>query len=153
MEGEAPANRFTWATIVFAFVGSVVMYGVLAYMLQQSGDRPSASGLEAMRLPTTLLGIASLVASVVWAQWRLAVRGEYASSTTDIPTPRQCIVHTLIALSFAEACAVFGLLLFFVGASFTDFLMFAVPSVAVMLFFVLPKGSAYWTAWESRREE
>jgi len=153
MEREPPANRLTWATIVFAFVGSVVMYGVLAYMLQQSGSRPSASGLEAMRLPTTLLGVASLVASVVWAQWRLAVRGEYASITTDTPTPKQFILHTFIALSFAEACAVFGLLLFFTGASFTDFLMFAVPSMAVMLFFVLPKGNAYWTAWESRPEE
>jgi hypothetical protein len=152
MTPEGFPNRLTWATIVFAFIGSVVMYGVLAYMLQQSGERAVSPGLDAMRLPVTLLGIACLVASVVWTRLRLVVHGEYASTTGDIPSPRQFITHTFIALSLAEACAVFGLLLFFSGASLTDFLMFAVPSVVVMLFFVLPRGSAYWTAWENRRE-
>lgn len=146
-------NRLTWATIVFAFIGSVVMYGVLAYMLQQSGERTASPGLEATRLPVTLLGVACLVASVLWAQLRLVVHGDYASTRDDIPAPRHFITHTVIALAFAEACAVFGLLLSFLGASWTDFLRFAIPSVAVMVLFVLPKGSAYWRVWESRQEE
>lgn len=150
---EGSQNRLMWATIVFFFIGSVVMYGVLAYMLQQSGERTVSTGLEAMRLPLTLLGVACLVASVVWAQLRLTVHGEYASATGDVPLPRHFITHTVIALAFAEACAIFGLILFFLGASWTDFLMFALPSVAVMILFVLPKGGAYWKAWESRQEE
>ncbi len=146
-------NRLTWATIVFAFIGSVIMYGALAYMLQQSSERTVSPGLEAMRLPVTLLGIACLVASVLWTQLRLVVHGEYASTVGDIPAPKQFITHTVIALAFAEACAVFGLLLFFLGASWTDFLLFALPSIAVMVLFVLPKGNAYWSVWESRQEE
>ncbi len=146
-------NRLTWATIVFAFIGSVVMYGVLVYVLQQSGERTASPGLESMRLPVTLLGIACLVAAMVWAQLRLTVHGEYATTTRNLPSPQQFTTYTVIALAFAEACAVFGLLLFFLGASWVDFLMFAVPSVAVMVFFVLPKGNAYWRVQESGREE
>lgn len=153
MVPESSSNRLTWATIVFAFIGSVIMYGVLAYMLQQSGERTASPGLEAMRLPVTLLGIACLVVSVLWAQLRLVVHGEYASTTGDIPAPRQFITHTVIALAFAEACAVFGLLLFFLGASWTDFLLFAIPSIGVMVLFVFPRGIAYWRIWESRQEE
>ncbi|MCS6830744.1 MAG: hypothetical protein NZ749_08895 [bacterium] len=150
---EGTQNRLTWNTIVFGFIGSVVMYGVLAYMLQQGGQRTLSPALDEIRLPITLLGIACLVISVVWAQLRLVVHGEYASRTEDLPSPGQFVIYTVIALAFAEACAIFGLLLFFLGASWTDFLLFALPSVAVMVLFVLPKGGAYWNVWESRREE
>lgn len=150
---QGPSNRLTWSTIVFAFIGSVVMYGVLAYSLEQTGAHVTSDVLEPLRLPVTLLGIACLVASVLWAQLRLSVQREFPAVAGALPEPRQFITHTIIALAFAEACAIFGLLYFFVGASLTDFLMFAVPSVVVMVVFVLPKGSAYWQAWESRREE
>ncbi|GIV17840.1 MAG: hypothetical protein KatS3mg022_3275 [Armatimonadota bacterium] len=150
--GTGP-NRLTWATIVFAFIGSVVMYGVLVYLIQRGDERTVSPGLESMRLPVTLLGIACLIAAVVWAQLRLSVHGEHATTTGKLTSPQQFTTHTVIALAFAEACAVFGLLLFFLGSSRADFLMFAVPSVAVMVFFVLPKGDAYWKVQESRREE
>ncbi len=150
---QASPNRLTWATMVFAFIGSVVMYGVLAYVLEQSGAHATSDVLEPLRLPLTLIGIACLVASVVWAQLRLSVQREFPAIAGALPEPRQFIAHTIIALAFAEACAIFGLLYFFVGASLADFLMFAVPSVVVMVVFVLPKGNAYWQAWESRREE
>lgn len=148
--GTSP-NRLTWATIVFAFIGSVVMYGVLIYMLQQSGERTGSPSLDSWRLPATLLAIASLIASMVWTQLRLSHHGEQATAGRNLPSPQQFTTHTVIALAFAEACAVFGLLLFFLGASWVDFLMFAVPSIAVMVFFVLPRGNAYWEAQESRR--
>lgn len=146
-------NRLTWATIVFAFIGSVVMYGVLAYILTRSGAHTTSDLLEPLRLPVTLMGIACLVVSIVWAQLRLSVQREFPAIAGALPEPRQFITRTIIALAFAEACAILGLLFFFVGGSLTDFLLFAVPSVAVMLIVILPKGGAYWQVWESRQEE
>ncbi|MER3472610.1 MAG: hypothetical protein C4335_00955 [Armatimonadota bacterium] len=155
---QSSPNRLTWATMVFAFIGSVVMYGVLAYILAQSGAHTTSDLLEPLRLPVTLIGIACLVVSVVWAQLRLSVQREFVprgfpAIAGALPEPRQFITHTIIALAFAEACAILGLLFFFVGGSLTDFLLCAVPSVAVMLIVILPKGGAYWQAWESRQEE
>lgn len=43
------------------------------------------------------------------------------------------MVHSVVALVFAEGCVVFGLMLFFLGAPFGEFLVFAVPSAAVIV--------------------
>ncbi len=148
-----PANRLTWMTIVFGFAGSLVMYAVLAYMLDQSGARVQSTSLQAMRLPVSLMAVVCLLVSVIWSQLRLAVHVESVAQSGDLPSPQRFVTYSVIALAFAEACAVFGLILFFLGAPFNELLMFIVPSAVVMLFVILPKGAGYWRAWESRREE
>ncbi len=145
-------NRLTWLTIVFAFIGSLVMYGMLAYTLDSSGARAVTEGLETIRLPISLLAIFVLLASIVWAQLRLTVHAMSPSSATDLLPPQKYIANTLISLALAEACAIVGLLMFFLGASYGEFLVFVVPSAVVMAVVILPKGIAYWQVWENRPE-
>lgn len=149
--GSAP-NRLTWSTLVFAFIGSVVMYGVLAVILAQSGALTASPVLGSIRIPFMVLGIMSLVASTVWAQMMLGVASDYAERTGDLPTPGQFLMRTIIALALAEVCAILGLVLFFLGAPLSELTAFVVGSAAVMVLFILPKGGAYWRAWESQRE-
>lgn len=147
-------NRIMWFTVVFAFLGSVVMYGAMAWKMEAVTARQVSESLVQMRLPIMCMAVFCLVLSVLWSQLKLTIPAEVViGSSRKLQSAGRFLTHTLIALALAEAVAIFGLLLFFLGASLADFLMLAAPSAAVMVIFIIPKGIVYWNVHESLQEE
>jgi hypothetical protein len=153
MNKQTTAKKTTWFIIFFAFVTSVGVYGLLCFIIQQSKSPPQPQSI----LPTVrpILYAAAgvcLLASIVWMHLKSQGKAKMVGEPLTLPSPDEFQTATITALSLADTCAPFGLLLFFLGAPIAEFARFAVASVVVMLFFILPKGMGYWTEWEMHQQ-
>ncbi len=129
-----------WFIIFGALVFSVAVYALMVFFIAQSpGSHPKSLVLAQARPVIGALGVASLVASVIWLL--LSVGG---GAKAKLLSYGQFQTRTLIALALAEICALLGLLLFFLGASFAEFGQFALGTLAVDFAFILPSGIAFW---------
>lgn len=132
--------RQGWFIIFGALVASVAVYGLMCFFIAQNPqNHPKSLVLSQIRPVIAGLGVASLLSSVIWLL--LGVGGAKRAARL---TPVQFQTRTLIALALSEVCALLGLLLFFLGASFGEFAQFAFGTWLVDFAFILPCGIAFW---------
>ena len=150
MNTPRPASlRQTWLIIFGALVFSVFVYGLLCYLIEHSPTprRVNAASLAAMRPILIGLGIAALVVSVGWL--RFNIDGKIGDGSRDLAlSPGQFQTNSIVALALSEACCIFGLLLFFIGAPIKEFAIFALGTLFIDFAFILPRGLQFWSAYE-----
>lgn len=117
-----------------AIAGSVIVYGLAVFLLEQQGYRPALAALPTA-LPYGLLVLGVLVVGV--AVQRLGREVVRATTVLRLRT------LTIVRLTLAEAVAIFGLVLYllsgslqwfatFVGLSFLAFMLLAAQMPAVV---------------------
>jgi len=144
---HSSAPRRTWLTILVALAFSVLMYGFLAFLIENGkAPRVVSSSLPTLRALMTLFAVGELAASVAWLQF--ATQGKMSDSGGPILTPAQFQTQSIVAMALAEACCISGLLLFFLGNTLKQFIPFMAGTLAVFFLFILPKGLRYFAAWE-----
>jgi len=145
------ALRRTWLTILVALAFSALMYGLLAFFIENGkAPRVISSSLPTMRALMTLFAVAELGASVAWLQF--ATQGKMSDSGGPILTPAKFQEQSIVAMALAEACSVSGLLLFFMGNTLRQFVPFIAGTLAVFFLFILPKGLRYFAAWDEAQK-
>ena len=158
--GQTQTNRQTWLIIFAALVGSVAMYGLLCFFVTQgriahpqSAPKPPVNVLRWM---FTAMAVIALLASVAWmymkTNGKIGDGSTFGVSKVQVMTPGEFQTQSIVALALAEACTIYGLALFFMGASMRDFVPFAAGTLLVDLFFILPRGLKYWSSWEQKQK-
>lgn len=152
-ENGSPQVKRSWYIIFFAFVGSIGVYGLLGFLLQQQRSVPaSEQALGSIRPVMYGLAAICLLASFFWAWAKMRVDLERVGEGS-ILSPSEYQTATILALALAEVCSLLGLTLFFLGASLEEFARFAGANLAVCVFCFLPLGNRYWAAWEKIQSE
>ena len=155
-----PATKKTWFVIFFALTASVAIYGLMAFMIAQNRSAPAPGNSLATLRPIFYIAAGlALIASVGWMHFRthgkIGDRGDVISlpgSQVALMPASQFQTETIVALALAEACSIFGLVLFFLGAPLVEFARFAAGTILVDLLYFLPKGIRYWAAWEMQQK-
>ena len=154
---SAATSKTTWFIIFFALVVSVGIYGLLCFLMAQSRSTPSGNSLGTLRPIFYVLAGASLLASIAWMHFKTygKIGGSPVSPATTAATllsPQEFQTVSITGLAMAEACSIYGLVLFFIGAPIMEFARFAAGTLAVDLLYILPKGISYWAAWEMQQK-
>lgn len=143
------ALRQTWLTIFGALSFSVLVYLLLAYFIEHSpkSRQVNSQTLATMTPIIAFLGVAMLFAAVAYIRFR--VDGKIGEEGRPILlTPEQFQTQSIVAFSLSEACATFGLLLFFLGAPLQQLAYFALGTLFVNFAFILPRGLKFWRSYE-----
>ncbi len=157
---QTQTNRQTWLIIFAAIVGSVAMYGLVCFFIAQgrtahaqSAPKPPA---DVLRWMFTAMAVVTLLASIGWmylkTNGKIGDVSTFGAFTVQVMSPSEFQTQSIVALALAEACTIYGLALFFMGASIRDFAPFAMGTVLVDLFFILPRGLKYWSSWEQKQK-
>lgn len=144
-------TRRTWLLIFGSFILLVVLLGAICFGVEQRTPPRiiNASQVAQLRPPIIVTVLIALVGAVVWLRWR--VDGKIGDGERDrLMSPQQFMTDSIVALSLTNFCAIFGFEFFFLGASFREFLLFALGKFCVDFACVLPRGLQFWTAHESR---
>ncbi len=155
---DVAAARRTWLIIVLAMAASVVIYAVPCVFMMQSRTA-SGSSLPTMRPMMYGFAVISLVAAVGWMQWKTSGRIGDAptiagrSSTATLMEPGDFQTQSITSIALADACSIYGLVLFFLGAPITEFAVFAAGALLVILLYILPRGLKFWAAWENAEKQ
>lgn len=148
---QAPAARQTWLIIFGALVFSILIYGLLCFLIMQSPQprNTNPASLAQMRPFMIAAAVGALVFSVVWL--RVRVDGKIGGEGRPVTlSAGEFQSHSIVALALSEACAIFGLVLFFLGAPITEFAIFAAGTLLVDFAFILPRGLQFWSAYGRR---
>jgi hypothetical protein len=125
LEDALRTSRIIHAALVF----SVVIYAVIAHYYHALGApaRLDASQVGVIRLAFYALAGALALAALAF-RYRLTVAAA---------APPLVAVQTrmIVCMALAEAIAILGMLLVFIGGGIRDFYVFAVPAVALQLLF------------------
>ena len=137
--GTPAARARTVLIIWFGLVAATLVYVLLAYLLDQQ-----QSMARSRILPPVVVGYSAPIALATGALFLMivwAVGSAVGPSTMPVSpgaggTERwgKIQVATVITGALAEAVAVIGLVLFFLGLPFSRFLLFAAVSLAVQVF-------------------
>ncbi len=151
MNPTPPARR-TWLIIFAALSATVFVYGLLAYLIEhnpQSHRTVNPASVATMRPLLILLALGMLGASVAWLRFR--VDGKIGEDGRELLlTPGQFQTDSIVSLALSEACTIYGLLLFFLGAPLREYALFGLGTLLVNFAFILPRGLAFWAAWEKQ---
>jgi hypothetical protein len=115
--------------LMFAFMASVVIHGVLVIILSRQPATPPAIFLENARGICYTFAAAGLLTSVYWTLVKLTATVEPARFQTEM----------IVALTLAEICSVAGLFVFFLGRNPADFWPFGIATLVVQGVFILPR--------------
>ncbi|RYX86269.1 hypothetical protein EON83_03330 [bacterium] len=147
----AQSNRQVWLIIFGALVCSVLIYGLLCFFLEHSKSPRTTNPASLAQLRPFIIGLAviMLIASVAWLRFKVdgKIGGEGRPVTI---TPPEFQSDSIVALALSEACAIFGLMLFFLGAPLQEFAFFAAGTLLVDFAFILPRGLQFWSAMDGR---
>ena len=148
-DSQVTPTRQTWLIIFGALAFSVVMYCVLGFITEQHPRRVNPASVAQMRPFLIGAAVVMLVISVAWIRFR--VDGKIGGEGRDLAmSPEQFQTDSLVALALSEACAILGLLLFFLGAPLRELAMFAAGTLLVDFAFILPRGLQFWAAHDKR---
>ena len=131
-----------------ALMLAMVWYPVVLFMV-----REPASGLGVpaswMRLAFPLAGALALLLSIGWTRSRVP-DGQPREDGT-LPTPAEFSQASIVGMAMAEASAVLGFIwCLWSGNGWREYLPFGLGSLLALALVSLPRGLAYWSAWESR---
>lgn len=112
--------------------------------MEQSSQRQITPSLPSLRPIFASLGVVALVASVTWLHFSIdgKIGGEGRPASLS---PAEFQSHSIVALALAEACSIFGLVLFFLGAPIQEFGYFAAGTLFIDFAFILPRGLQFWS--------
>jgi hypothetical protein len=148
MNPQPVPTKQSWLIILGALAVSSLLYGLMAYFIENGKTpRTVSPGLPTMRTVMTLIALAELGASVAWLHFQTL--GKMGGQGETLLSPAQFQTQSIIAMALAESCSVSGLTLFFMGQTLAQFAPFIFGTLAVFLFWILPKGLRYWAAWEN----
>lgn len=147
-------SKMTWLIIWAALTGSVFIYGLIGYFVTMNRTPVTSSTLPMMQMILGALGVVKLIAAVFWLQFKTKVPPAQVIGTNHEPMmpPGEFQTQSIVALALAEACALYGLVLLFMGAPITTYALFAAGALVVSVGFILPRGMAYWTAYEAQQK-
>jgi hypothetical protein len=114
-----------------AFVASECVFRLLVFIVSFKGQQvpPPPETLAAVRPICCALSALGLLAAVTWTL-------RVAKPSPNWP---RFYTNVVFSLAFSEACTVFGMVLFFLGAHHGEFNRFAIASVAVDMIVILPQ--------------
>jgi F0F1-type ATP synthase membrane subunit c/vacuolar-type H+-ATPase subunit K len=139
IEEALRTSRIIHAALVF----SVVIYAVVAHYYHALGASPA---LDASQVGVIRLAFYALAGALALAA--LAFRHRL---TVAAAAPPLVAVQTrmIVCMALAEAIAILGMVLVFIGGGIRDFYVFAIPAVALQLLFA-PRREAWEDAVRSR---
>ncbi len=144
------AAKLTHVVIVLSLAWANVVYMMIAYFMtiHPSPDRAQLHVPTSVQLNSAYLAaLVCLFAGPGWFQFRTKGRAGDSPTSTLMP-PALFQTESITGMAITEACAIFGLLTFFLGASLATFAPFAIASMAVDIVFFLPRVLKYWSVWE-----
>ena len=149
--------KLTWLIIWAAICVSVLIYGLVCFMMLSSPQRQMLRGPQpAFEYTMYAVAVATLIAASVWAYRSTAAVSQRAMQAahekTPLPNPGEFQTNSIIALTLSEACSIYGLMLFFMGMPISKFAVFAAGTLLVNIAVILPRGLAYWVAWEEEQK-
>jgi hypothetical protein len=143
MDGQGTGggdSRLSWLVLFGAMASSVLVYGAVAFVFGRPGEPPEATRPLRMALWGVALA-ALLVAQRLIVPFRKADAGDPAAP----PDAKAFFGRSVAALALAEAAAIVGLVLVFVGGSRSDFLLLGTLALLVDFAIILPAGLAVFT--------
>ncbi len=138
----AQAQRMT-----IGMAASVVVYGAIGYYLIQMGKVGPAI-LNAQTYPLAKYGALGVSVMGIFAMWQLGNRmfSAFTAAAPDVERqPQKLFVKTVLMSAGAEVPLLLGMVLVFFGHQPSDFIPFAVVSLAGFAF-AFPKKQQ-WVSW------
>lgn len=115
--------------LLFAFMASVLIHGVMVMILSHNPETTPVSFLENAREICYTLAAAGLLTSVYWTFVKLPAALDAQRFQTEM----------IVALALSEICSIAGLFLFFLGHKPPDFWPFGIATLIVQGLFILPR--------------
>lgn len=150
MDGQRTGGgepRLSWLVLFGTMASTVLVYGVVAFLFGRPGEPPESTRPLRMALWGVAL-VALFAAQRLIAPFRTATAGEPASAG---PGSRAFFTRSMAALALAEAAAIVGLVLVFVGGSRSDFLLLGMLALLVDFALILPAGLAVFAKHAEKR--
>lgn len=135
-------EKARWLVLVAGLTASIPLYAVVVFVLATSSEAPVGSAPAGLRYG--FYGAAFALALVA-----LAVAPRVGTDPATALPFDAFLRRTLLSLVIAEASAILGLVLFFLGRNLADFLVLAGLALAVSLLGIIPRG----LRWFRLREE
>ncbi len=126
-------EKARWLVLVAGLTASIPLYAVVVFVLASSGEAPAAAAPEGLRY-----GV--YAAAFALALLALAVAPRVGTDPATALPFEAFLRRTLLSLVIAEAAAILGLVLFFLGRNLADFLVLAGMALAVSLLGIIPRG-------------
>ncbi len=126
-------EKVRWMILVAGLTASIPFYAVVAFFVLSTSATPADPP------PTTLRFVfygSAFLAS--WAALRVAPR--VGTDPEKALGFEAFLRRTIFALALAEASAILGLVLFFLGRNLGDFLVLAGLAIAVIVLGIVPRG-------------
>ena len=137
-----PPEKARWFILVAGLTASIPLYAVVVFVLASSAEAPVESAPAGLRYG--FYGAAFALALLA-----LAVAPRVTTDPATALSFEAFLRQTLLSLAIAEASAILGLVLFFLGRNLADFLVLAGLALAVSLLGIIPRG----LRWFRQREE
>jgi hypothetical protein len=129
-------RKSTWYILFGGFIFAIAAFTGMVYMLaSEHAAIATSSSLGIMRPIVYGLAVLSLLGAIHRIRF---------GAFEELSIPR-FQTKTILSLAFSEACTIFGLLLFFLGAPPAEYLRFALGTLAVNFLVILPVGNRYWS--------
>ncbi|MBK9088327.1 MAG: hypothetical protein IPL90_04455 [Holophagales bacterium] len=135
-------EKARWLVLVAGLTASIPLYAVVVFVLASSAEAPAGPAPAGLRYG--FYGAAFVLALVA-----LSVAPRVGTDPATALPFDTFLRRTLLSLVIAEASAILGLVLFFLGRNLADFLVLAGLALAVSLLGIIPRG----LRWFRLREE
>ena len=149
-------TRPMWLVIWGALTLAPVVYTALAQVIATPQGRPAT--FDTMRLAFIGLAVLQFVAGSVLMAKAASPGGPPApappagaaspTNAREIAAPAAFQTRSIIAMALFESIAIYGWVLFLLGAPRAQILPWSAASIAGLVAIVLPSGLAYWRRWE-----
>jgi F0F1-type ATP synthase membrane subunit c/vacuolar-type H+-ATPase subunit K len=147
-------NRSTWLFVFAGMVNAVVLYALILWMIGRTGASAPATA-SVPRVAFSIAAAACLFASMAWTRMRLRPQVRIEAEVTEpVPPPDAGRFgrDSIVSLALAETAAIVGFAQgFLLHNGVVAYLPFAVGTLAIMLFDVLPLGLRFWRQMENDR--
>lgn len=138
--------------LTLAMIAALVVYGGMLLVFRFAAVMPApAPPAPMLRIALLAMGAALIAGSVGWTLAMLpAVPAETHQRTALEAEGRRFLGRALVASALAEAGGLAGFTLALLGAPLVEAMALLGTSLIVQASFLLPRGEAYWRAWEER---
>lgn len=134
-------EKVRWLVLVAGLTASIPLYAVVVLVLA-AGDQHG--GPAPLGLRFALYG-----ASLALALLAVVLAPRVGNDAASAPPFESLLKRTILSLAVAEAAAIVGLVLYFLGRDLGDFLVLGGLALAVILLGIVPRG----LKWFRLREE
>lgn len=149
---RAASPRARWRMLTLALMAALVVYGGILLVFRFAALMPAPPPpAPLLRSALLAIGAALLAGAVAWSYAMLpAEPGESRDRNALEAEARRFLVRSLIGSAIAEAGGLAGFTLAFLGGTLAESLALLGGSLIVQAVVLLPRGEAYWRAFEER---